>query len=835
MKYKLRILLIFCVLSFSSMAQKKILNANFKDCYARFENNKLVVGNSKMERTWHWTGKGFLTSSLLNKISGKEWCNVKPTIDSDWQLPSVGYILPEGKILKLEAKENNDEKFSAMHLQVVAEVEYPSLKTTVKFEIWIFPTTSGLRTQLFVKSKQSFAEKSESTGIPATEMLVVKATEHDTLVNAVQNVIDNNLETFYRTNSAINLNTPFNYVVIDLGRERNVESVGLNQIQDYRKLGYVNKCAVYASNNPNQWDTPPIGVAELNRSDYLQYITCTPTKARYIRVTALPTSAVNLHDYKSSIAEIRIFDSEHPVRQTEELVVEYLPVNANGLVRRGMGYYGDTQWRNSLEYPFIREESKQSSFNKELWDWNNILSIEDKNEGFCLIKESHKTVLQNGHYTGGFVCTANGISTTGWGIGPNEITEEYKKCWANWTILYQGQDDERQLAIKTFDRKRFPNTLPGHYQIYACSWGNSHHPKRGAKDGALESNVLAELDASKSAGIEAYLIDDGWQVHPDTMAWKPENGIWHPHSVTYPNGWKTVIEKARANNIQLALWASVDIPAADLNYNQKIANFAGWKWDFAFIDSNSELAKIEEKARNFIKSYNHQLSIQWDLTENMPRYGFYWGREYGIVWLANKETDTRSSVSWTRAHVRYNPPQVLRDVWELSKYVNTDKFQLPIRNLNDFNKAGNGMLYNIEYCNAITFMGNPMFFEEVGSYNKESLARIKKNLEMYKKTRGQLKNSIVFPIGEQPNNESYTGFQAVNEDGKTGHLLVFRELYATEPSHEIKLRFLRNVTLELENLKTGNLQQLQVDEYGIAVFAITNAADFEYYRYKILK
>ncbi len=98
---------------------KTILNANFKDCYARFVNNKLVVGNSKMERTWHWTGKGFLTSSLLNKISGKEWCNVKPTIDSDWQLPSVGYKLPEGKILKLEAKENDDEKSLMMVATIV--------------------------------------------------------------------------------------------------------------------------------------------------------------------------------------------------------------------------------------------------------------------------------------------------------------------------------------------------------------------------------------------------------------------------------------------------------------------------------------------------------------------------------------------------------------------------------------------------------------------------------------------------------------------------------------------------------------------------------------------
>jgi hypothetical protein len=394
-------------------------------------------------------------------------------------------------------------------------------------------------------------------------------------------------------------------------------------------------------------------------------------------------------------------------------------------------------------------------------------------------------------------------------------------------ILYQGQDDERQLAIKIFDRQRFPNTLPGHSKVYACSWGNSDHPKpsRGERDGAFERNVLSELDASKAAGVEIYLIDDGWQVHPDSNVSIPVNNVWHPHPVTYPNEWKTVSAKAKENNIRLALWTSLVIPPADLQYNQDRGNFVGWKFDFGYVYCNDHLSKIENKARNFIKENNYQLSIQWDLTENTPRYGFYWGREYGIIWVENRE----------RIHARYNPPVVLRDAWELSKYVNLGKFQLPIRNINDFNKAGNGMLYNIEYCNAITFMANPMFFEKVGSYSPESLDRIKKNLELYKSERDEIKNSYVFPIGEKPNNESFTGFQAVSEDGNTGHILLFRELYATEATHDIKLRLLKNVTLRLENLKTQKTQMLKVDENGITKFIIENAADFEYYRYEIIK
>ena len=826
MKQQIHIILAFCLFGFNLNAQQLKLNSTLKDCYARFENNKLFVGNSKMERAWLWTGKGLVTSSLINKSTHKEWCNVKSNSSSDWQLPSL-IALPEAKILKLEAKESDDEQFSASHLQVDVEMDYPSIKTSVKYEVWIFPATSGVMTQLFVKSKQNFGLKAESLGIPFTELSVVKASEPDSLVDKATNVIDNDIHTFFRTKAVKNLNTPFNYVILDLGKEREIESIGLSQLHDYRVLGYVNKCAVYASNQPDKWDTTPIGVADLTRSHYLQYIPCTPTKARYIRVTAIPTSAVNLYDYKTSISEIRVYDKAHPVLTNEDLTLEQFPVNANPYLRRAMGYYADTQWRNSFDYPFLREETKQCAFTTENYDWNNILSIEDKNEGFCLIKESHKTVLQKGVFTGGFNCSTTGISTTGWGIAPNDISDEYKKCWANWTVLYQGQDDERQLAIKSFDRKRFPNTLPGHYRIYACSWGNSEHPlpNRGARDGALERNVLGELDAANAAGIETYLIDDGWQVHPDTLEWKPEKGVWRPHLVTYPNGWKTVTDKAKEHNLRLALWSAVAIPAEDLKYNQDRAGFAGWKWDFASINGYNDLAKIEEKARNFVKDYNHQLSIQWDLTENVARYGLYWGRQYGIVWLENKE----------KVHVRYNPPLVLRDIWELSKYVNTDKFQFPIRNVNDFDKAGNGTLYNVEYCNAITFMGNPMFFEKVGSYSPETLARIKKNLELYKGEREQLKSSFVFPIGNQPNNESFTGFQAVSENGVAGHLLLFRELYATASSAEIKLRFLKNVSLELENLKNGSKQKLQVNDIGFATFEIANAADFEYYRYKVLK
>ncbi len=807
------------------LAQAPSLNTTLQDAYARFDGHRLVVGNSRAERSWSWTGKGFVTSSLINKETLKEWCDTEPTASADWSLPETNE-LSEASLVSLTAKESDDERFTASHLQVNAVVHYQTLETMVNYEVWIFPQTSGFRTQLFVKSTRSFQKFTESHGIPSSELRIVEASPAESAQTAATYAIDDNLKTFYRTSVQDNANTPANFIVLDLGREREIESVGVNQMQDYAKPGRIRQCAVYAANDPGKFDMPAIGSADLTPSDYSQFVICKPVKARYLKFVAIPTSFVNDSKYRTSLSELRIFDLQYPRNAKPELIVERFPVGTASYLRRGMGYYGDTQWRNSLDLPFYREESKAAKPENEIWDWNSLLSVETSQEGFCLVKESHKTVLQRGHYTGGFECTTNGIVTTGWGIAPEEISSEYKKCWANWCIPYQGQEDDRQLAIKQFDRKRFPNTLPGHYTVYACSWGNSFHPSptRGARDGALERNVLSELDVSRDAGVEVYLIDDGWQVAPDITQSIPTDKVWRPHPLNYPDGWTNVVRKANENQVRLALWASVnDISPADLRHNQDQGAFIGWKFDFADITSYDTLAAIESKARSFISDYRHSLSIQFDLTENIPRYGFYWGREYGLIWLENKE----------RTHARYDPPVVLRDAWELSKYVNSDKFQLPIRNIDSFGNAGDGMLYNVEYCNAITFMSSPKFFEKVGSYKPENLARIRRNLELYKRERDLLGDSFVFPVGDKPSNRSFTGFQAVHEDFRSGHLLLFRELFAPTASKEIRLRFLKSVNLELTNLKTGRSRTIWVDALGLATFTIDQPADFEYYRYQV--
>jgi hypothetical protein len=77
-------------------------------------------------------------------------------------------------------------------------------------------------------------------------------------------------------------------------------------------------------------------------------------------------------------------------------------------------------------------------------------------------------------------------------------------------------------------------------------------------------------------------------------------------------------------------------------------------------------------------------------------------------------------------------------------------------------------------------------------------------LAKYKEYRQELYDLFVFPIGDEPNNASWTGFQWINPDAMEGYLLIFSKLNNEEKQKEIKLRFQKNQKISLENIITGD-------------------------------
>ncbi|MFI3169845.1 MAG: hypothetical protein R3Y06_07875 [Faecalibacterium sp.] len=189
-----------------------------------------------------------------------------------------------------------------------------------------------------------------------------------------------------------------------------------------------------------------------------------------------------------------------PMRQDD--VVDFMPVATAGKQCFAFGYYTDTQNRNSYETPILKEEFVGA----DTITWASGISIEGKQGGFILVKESHKCVNQSGVFTGMFCVNAQGVSNTGWTVQQNVSPEEYRWCWADWAIGFAGGEQERQLAVKAFDRLRYPVKIERDLYTVMCTWGNSDGMSQPGRAAATQEKVLYELDYVKEAGIDMLLI-----------------------------------------------------------------------------------------------------------------------------------------------------------------------------------------------------------------------------------------------------------------------------------------------------------------------------------------
>ncbi|MDN5215246.1 hypothetical protein QQ020_24420 [Fulvivirgaceae bacterium BMA12] len=505
---------------------------------------------------------------------------------------------------------------------------------------------------------------------------------------------------------------------------------------------------------------------------------------------------------------------------------EYLPVKTEDLETRLIGYYNHTQRRNNREDEILKEEMANGD---AAYDWPSVIDIKPGESGLMLVQESHKCVNQAGVNTGAYHVDPSGVSASGLGIGAENLTDQYRPLWAYWLVAYEGEDDKRQLALKQFDRIRYPIDPKRDIYIMANSWGSG-----AEKDESLyasrEANILAEIQSQKDLGIDLQQVDDGWQGTQyntwDVVA-KTTSKTFGEYDV-YPEGWKNIKAAAAQEGLRLGLWAAWKIPGEDLLKHYETGGFTAYKLDFANLKDYETFHGFINKIRHFILATGHEVRVNWDVTENPARIGYYFGREYGNIYLENRKPIQP-------AHVVYRPYLVLRDAWQVAKYTNLNKFQVSIQNIDRVNKEeSDAYLHNHPYSVAIALMGSPIFFQETHYYDDKARDQIKEVIRVYKQHRDAMYNGYVFPIGQKPDNASWTGFQNYNPETSTGYLTIFREINNEETTQSLKLYFLKTASVKLTNLMTGEVEEKSIDESGNIVFEIAKTADFRFYKYEII-
>jgi hypothetical protein len=529
-------------------------------------------------------------------------------------------------------------------------------------------------------------------------------------------------------------------------------------------------------------------------------------------------------------------DKEEANHEIAEGISLQLATNPDLNTIQAFGYYNDTQHRNYRETPILRTSETELSPELAI-DWANGIILSDQEKSLLLVKESHKCVNQTGVNTGDFSFQQNTLRISGLGLDTANLNGEYQACWANWIILSDSQNEE-QLNLKQFDRLRYPIDPKRDIYIMSNTWG-SGDDYANSKYASREENILKEIESAHDLGIDLLQIDDGWQGwgydswRPSkTNTYKRRSAKFHaaiPDGTEYPNypdGWNNIKKAADEVNLRMGLWGAWQIPYEDLVWNYENGGFTSYKLDFARLNNYDKLSSFITKIREFALYIDHQVRVNWDVTENSPRIGYFFGREYGNIYLENRKP-------MQPAHVVYKPWLVLRDAWHVAKYTNLNKFQVTYQNIDLVNKElSDAWMHKHDYCLAITLMGSPIFFQETQHLNEAARAKLKPLINAYKQVRDEMYAGYVFPIGQEPSNDHWTGFQNTQSGSQSGFLTIFRERLCEENRRSFQLHFVKDCTIQLTNLITGESFTTQVDQEGKTSFEISEAGDYRFYSYQ---
>ena len=493
--------------------------------------------------------------------------------------------------------------------------------------------------------------------------------------------------------------------------------------------------------------------------------------------------------------------------------------------RRYWGYYNNPGGRHDPARDMLQETvvSGYPLFLSEDNNWASGLSVEYNGgtHGVCVVKESPKCVNQTAHLTGSFYSGPDGLQVTGWGLGAEEfVADRYRECWATWTILWSGGNDGLQLALKKFDRMRYPVVPERDMFILSNTWGPAD------PDGVRfteEDFLTKEIPALAALGADVMQIDDGWQKGGRSN----EARDFEPR---YKNGWKNLKDLADKHKLRFGLWITARYATAEeMKKNIEALGFVSWKVDFDQLHNRQDYEDRIQKYRETMKFAPGLTQFSLCPEYDDPRYGWYYCKEYGSIYFQNVQESLP-------AHLTMVPYQTLRQHWLMAKYFNSNKLQVMLQNPKRVNaNRSDAPQHSHAYCFAMGFPFVPCFFQSAQYLDEKGKEELRELISLFKKHREKIFSAYAFPVGDKPDNKSWAGFQMVSEGGaKDNFLLLFRELHSNESARNIRLKFLAGKKIKIANLQTGNTEVKKVEANGNLSLRIEKPADILFLTYEVL-
>ena len=417
-------------------------------------------------------------------------------------------------------------------------------------------------------------------------------------------------------------------------------------------------------------------------------------------------------------------------------------------------------------------------------------------------------------------------------------------CQLYGTTVGVGDTDELLVEYRQLYRAQYLAPAFKEPFIMSNTWGDRSQDSR-----VCEEFMLKEIEAGAKLGVDIIQIDDGWQKGVTINSKARKSSIWEGfyaadpdfwaiHPQRFPHGLKPLVKKAARHGIRFGLWFAPDSSHEFANWRRDVDTVLNLHRMYGIssfkLDSVNLLSKkAETNYLNFLttveRESNNRIALNLDCTAQ-NRQGYVMWKQFGTLFVENRYTD------WCN----YFPHNTLKNLWMLSQFIPPRKFQFELlNNSRNDEKYGDDPLrpatYDITYEFASVMVANPLVWMEMSNLTDKQITSLQKLVSVYRDVRKDFFNAEIYPIGEQPDGCSYTGFQIVVDD-KTGYLLLFKE-YGTIGKH---MYCLHNplpkkprVTLLATNITAKSALKLSIDEIPyVVVWANKRDRSFALYRYE---
>lgn len=479
-------------------------------------------------------------------------------------------------------------------------------------------------------------------------------------------------------------------------------------------------------------------------------------------------------------------------------------------------------------------KTKNISYRSDSRFRGNLLFALDREDkmGLFFLKEAPASINQL-YYPGyDFITNYGSIKNVGLGIRPADLLQskgEWIKGYSSVLGVFDDSPKSHLYALRSYQKKIRHLIDNRDEMIVMNTWGDRDELERLTEDFCLE-----QMKACAQLGITHFQIDWGWQEGTKGDNKKKSIDVWSPNKQLYPNGFRRLIEEGKELGVELCLYfvpkaannnAAWEEDAEALvnlykNHGVRIFKIDGQKMPNKLAEINTR--KMYDKV---MKDTDYNVVFNLDIT-NSPRGGYFYMTETGNLFVENRYT----------AWANYYPYQTLRNLWMLSEYVPAERMQFEFlnkwKNQDKYSEDDRfaPVNYSLDYLFAITMASQPLAFFDAASLPEPSLNN-KNLIRTYQRIQHDLHRGYIFPIGEEPDGESWTGFQSLLP-GK-GYFIIYRE-NNNEPTGELETFLDEGTTVEVKSLTDKNYSSVQkVGKSGRISFLLPERNSFDIYEYII--